>query len=168
MRRFEIVKRINNLSSVKKPQRSTSASAGYDFCSEDTVVVPSIWRQILKLFIEGMLVCDTNIKIKPTLIKTGIKACFEKDEVLKLYNRSSNPLKRGLILANGVGVVDSDYYNNLDNDGEIMFAFYNLFPFDITIEKGEKIGQGVFEKFLVTDDDEANGKRSGGFGSTGV
>jgi dUTP pyrophosphatase len=168
MRRFEIVNRISDLTAIKKPSRSTSASAGYDFCSEETITIPSIWKQIAKLFIGGMLVADTDTKIKPTLIKTGIKACFEKDEVLKLYNRSSNPIKRGLILANGVGVVDSDYYNNPDNDGEIMFSFYNLFPFDITIEKGEKIGQGVFEKFLVTDDDEAIGKRSGGFGSTGV
>lgn len=168
MRRFEIVHRIDNPTIVKKPKRSTSASAGYDFSATETVCVPSIWKQIARLFIGGLLVANTDTKIKPTLIKTGIKACFEKDEVLKLYNRSSNPIKRGLILANGVGVVDSDYYNNPDNDGEIMFAFYNLFPFDITIEKGEKIGQGVFEKFLITDDDEANGERSGGFGSTGV
>ena len=62
----------------------------------------------------------------PTLIPTGIKAYMLDDEVLYLYNRSSNPKKKGLILANSVGVIDKDYYGNPDNDGHIMFAFYNI------------------------------------------
>lgn len=102
----------------------------------------------------------------PTLIPTGIKAYMEEDEVLYLYNRSSNPKKKGLILANSVGVVDKDYYGNPDNDGHIMFAFYNIKEEDITIQKGEAIGQAVFAKYFVTDDDEAFGERQGGFGST--
>lgn len=167
MRRFEVIK-TENPEDITKPKRSTGASAGYDFCAKDTITITSIWKQMAKFFIGGIFISDTTTKIEPTLIKTGIKACFENDEVLKLYNRSSNPFKKGLILANSVGVVDSDYYNNPDNDGEIMFAFYNFFPFDVTINKGDKIGQGVFEKFLITDDDEAKGERSGGFGSTGV
>ena len=88
------------------------------------------------------------------------------DEVLYLYNRSSNPKKKGLILANSVGVVDKDYYGNPDNDGHIMFAFFNIKDEDITIKKGEAIGQGVFSKYLVTDGDVALGERTGGFGST--
>ena len=88
------------------------------------------------------------------------------DEVLYLYNRSSNPKKKGLILANSVGVVDKDYYGNPDNDGHIMFAFFNIKDEDITIKKGEAIGQAIFSKYLVTDDDQAKGKRQGGFGST--
>ena len=63
--------------------------------------------------------------------------------------------------------IDSDYFENPDNDGHIMFAFYNFFPFDVTIKKGEKIGQGVFQKFLKADDDNADGDRLGGYGSTG-
>ena len=98
--------------------------------------------------------------------KTGIKAYMQDDEVLMLYNRSSNPKKKGLILANSVGVIDKDYYGNPDNDGHIMFAFYNIKEEDVTIKKGEAIGQGVFQKYFVTDDDVAEGERIGGFGST--
>ena len=76
-------------------------------------------------------------------------------------------MKKGMVLANSVGVIDSDYFENPDNDGHIMFAFYNFYPFDITINKGEKIGQGVFQKFMIADDDEADGDRLGGYGSTG-
>jgi dUTP pyrophosphatase len=84
-----------------------------------------------------------------------------------LYNRSSNPKKLGLVLANGVGVVDSDYYNNPSNEGEIGFLFYNTSSDTVIIKKGSKIGQGVFHKYLITDGDNAGGIREGGYGSTG-
>ena len=100
----------------------------------------------------------------PTLIKTGLKAYMQEDEYLKLCNRSSNPKKKGLVLANSIGVVDS--YENPDNDGHIMFSFFNIKDEDITIKKGEAIGQGIFEKFLTVDGDKAIGERLGGFGST--
>ena len=102
----------------------------------------------------------------PTLVKTGIKSYMQDDEVLMLYNRSSNPKNKGLILANSVGVIDKDYYGNSDNDGHIMFAFFNIKDEDITIKKGEAIGQGVFQKYFVADNDQAEGERVGGFGST--
>ena len=127
------------------PERSTRFSAGYDFFNPVQVTIPA---HELKL------------------IKTGIKAHFPNDMALKLYNRSSNPKKKGVMLANGVGIVDSDYYGNPDNDGHIMFAFFNVKEEDITIKKGEAIGQGVFSKYLVTDDDVSGGERTGGFGST--
>ena len=147
-RGFEIAKGFEN-KDVNLPVRKTKYSAGYDIeCIEDTTIPK---------FAPG---------IKPTLIPTGIKAYMEKDEVLYIYNRSSNPKKKDLILANSVGVIDSDYYGNPDNDGHIMFAFYNIGKEDITIHKGEAIGQGIFQKYLVTDNDEATGKRTGGFGST--
>lgn len=164
MRFFEKVKRIKE--DIKMPERSTENSAGYDFKASESTLIPSIWGIVLRA-IAYKFSCGADTDIKPTLVRTGIKACFEKDEVLKLYNRSSNPFKKGLILANGVGIIDSDYYENPDNDGEIMFAFYNFFPFDVTIEAGERIGQGVFSKFLLVDKDTATGTRSGGFGSTG-
>lgn len=106
---------------------------------------------------------------KPILVPTGIKAKMPEDEMLLLYNRSSNPLKRFLFLANGVGVVDSDYYNNEGNEGHIQFQFINLGPTPITIKKGERIGQGIFQKFLLTTDPEITQRgdlRLGGFGST--
>ena len=147
-RGFEIAKGFED-KDINLPVRKTKYSAGYDVeCAEDTIV-PS--------FKKGM---------NPTLIPTGIKAYMGDDEVLYLYNRSSNPKKKGLILANSVGVVDKDYYGNPDNDGHIMFAFFNIKDEDINIKKGEAIGQAIFSKYLVTDDDSADGKRKGGFGST--
>ena len=147
-RGFEIAKGFEK-KKINLPVRKTKYSAGYDIeCAEDTTV-PS--------FKKG---------INPTLITTGLKAYMGDDEVLYLYNRSSNPKKKGLILANSVGVVDKDYYGNPDNDGHIMFAFFNIKDEDITIKKGEAIGQAIFSKYLITDDDKASGERQGGFGST--
>ena len=91
---------------------------------------------------------------------------MQDDEFLALYNRSSNPKKKGLILANSVGIIDKDYYENPDNDGHIMFAFYNIKEEDVVIKKGEAIGQGIFQKFFAVDNDGAEGERVGGFGST--
>ena len=147
-RGFEIAKGFED-KDINLPVRKTKFAAGYDIEAAEDIVIPS--------FKKGMA---------PTLIPTGVKAYMEDDEVLYLYNRSSNPKKKGLILANSVGVVDKDYYGNPDNDGHIMFAFFNIKDEDITIKKGEAIGQGVFAKYLVTDDDIAGGDRTGGFGST--
>ena len=148
VRGFEIAKGFEE-KGVHLPVRKTKYSAGYDIEAAEDAVIPS--------FKKGM---------NPTLIKTGIKAYMQDDEVLYLYNRSSNPKKKGLVLANGVGVIDKDYYGNVDNDGHIMFAFFNIKDEDITIKKGEAIGQGVFSKYLVVDNDQAEGMREGGFGST--
>ena len=148
LRGFEIAKGWEN-NGINLPVRKTKFAAGYDIEAAEDMVVPS--------FKKGMA---------PVLIPTGLKAYMEDDEVLYLYNRSSNPKKKGLILANSVGVVDKDYYGNPDNDGHIMFAFFNIKDEDIIIKKGEAIGQGVFSKYLVTDDDVALGDRTGGFGST--
>ena len=147
-RGFEVAKGWED-KDINLPIRKTKYAAGYDIESAEDIIVPS--------FKKGM---------NPTLIPTGLKAYMEDDEVLYLYNRSSNPKKKGLILANSVGVVDKDYYGNKDNDGHIMFAFFNIKEEDITIKKGEAIGQGVFAKYLVTDDDISTGERTGGFGST--
>ena len=148
VRGFEVAKGFEN-SNINLPVRKTKYSAGYDIEAAEDCIVPAFKR--------GQ---------KPTLIKTGLKSYMQDDEVLILANRSSNPGKKGLILANSIGVIDKDYYGNPDNDGHIMFAFYNIKEEDITIKKGEAIGQGVFQKYFVTDDDVAEGERIGGFGST--
>lgn len=155
MRKFEFVNRmVSNGYETKQPDinlpiRKTKYSAGYDFEAAEDTLIP--------VFKQGD---------NPTLVKTGVKAYMQDDEVLLLYNRSSNPKKKKLVLANGVGVIDKDYYGNPHNDGEIMFAFYNIGNEDILIKKGEAIGQGVFQKYLITDNDNADGERIGGFGST--
>ena len=148
-RGFEIAKGFEN-EGINLPIRKTKCSAGYDIEAAENTIIPS--------FKKGM---------KPTLVKTGIKAYMGEDEVLILANRSSNPGKKGLILANSIGVIDSDYYENPDNDGHIMFAFYNIKDEDIEIKKGDAIGQLIFMKYLTADNDNAQGERKGGFGSTG-
>lgn len=103
---------------------------------------------------------------KLTLVPTGVKCKLEDDQVLHLYIRSSCPLNHYLFLGNGTGIIDSDYYNNEDNEGHIFFQIINLSPFNIVVKKGDIIGQGEITRFCKTDDDEANGVRTGGFGST--
>ena len=148
IRGFEIAKGFED-KGIIMPVRKTKFSAGYDITAAEDCIIPT--------FKKGM---------KPTLVKTGIKAYMQDDEVLILANRSSNPGKKGLILANSIGVIDKDYYGNPDNDGHIMFAFYNIKEEDIEIKKGDAIGQGIFQKYYVTDDDNAQNERVGGFGST--
>ena len=93
---------------------------------------------------------------------------MQPDEVLLLFNRSSNPSKFGLIQANSVGVIDSDYYNNPDNEGEIGIEFYNMGTQPVIIKKGQKVCQGIFMKYLKTNDDNRlKEMRNGGYGSTG-
>ncbi len=148
LRGFEVAKGFED-KNINLPIRKTKYSAGYDIEAAEDVVIPSLKKGT-----------------SPTLVKTGLKAYMQDDEMLLLYNRSSNPKKKGLILANSVGVVDKDYYGNVDNDGHIMFAFYNIKDEDVEIKKGDAIGQAIFQKYLVTDDDAAEGERAGGFGST--
>lgn len=147
-RGFEVAKGFED-KNINLPERKTKFSAGYDIeAAEDTVIEP---------FKPGS---------NPTLVKTGLKAYMNDDEYLMLCNRSSNPKKKGLILSNSVGIIDADYYGNSDNDGAIMFAFYNIKKEPITIKKGEVIGQAIFMKYLTVDNDNASGVRTGGFGST--
>ena len=129
-RGFEIAKGFENCG-INLPKRSTKNSAGYDIEAAEDIVIPS--------FKKGQ---------KPTLIKTGLKAYMQGDEVLILANRSSNPGKKGLILANSIGVVDSDYYENPDNDGHIMFAFYNIKEEEVEIKKGERIRTSDISKIF--------------------
>lgn len=147
-RGFEIAKGFED-KGINLPERKTKYSAGYDIEAAEDCVIPA--------FKPGQ---------KPVLVKTGIKAYMQNDEYLMLCNRSSNPGKKGLILANSVGIVDADYYGNPDNDGLIMYAFYNFFAEDVKIKKGDVIGQAIFKKYEIIDSDNASGERVGGFGST--
>lgn len=106
--------------------------------------------------------------VTPTLVPTGIKCKIDQGWYLKLTVRSSLPLKHWLILANGEGVIDGDYYNNSNNEGEIFFQLINLSPFSISLKAGDKIGQGIFVPYgLVENDKYGEGEtRKGGFGST--
>lgn len=118
--------------------------------------------------LEEMATYTKRTGIKPTLVPTGIKAICNDDESIELVLRSSTPLKYWLVMANSIGIIDSDYYGNPSNDGEIFFQLINFSPVPIKLQKGEKIGQIIFKKFLVTDDDHLSDKkdRVGGFGSS--
>ena len=160
--------------SINLPVRATKGAAGYDFEAAEDIVIPTIWKQgigtVLKAVLKGeeALVDDKLRKeVKPVLVPTGIKAYMGDEEYLQLCNRSSNPLKNFLLMGNGVGVIDSDYYGNEDNEGHIMFQFLNFGLTDKTIKKGERIGQGIFLPFLKADQDESSTERTGGFGSSG-
>lgn len=148
VRGFEVAKGYED-KGIHLPVRKTLYSAGYDIEAAEDIIIPKY-----------------EMGINPTLVPTGLKAYMQDDEVLFLYNRSSNPKKKGLILANGVGVIDKDYYENEENDGHFYFAFYNCKNEDILIKKGEVIGQGIFSKYLLVDDDIKGEVRKGGFGST--
>jgi len=148
-RGFEIAKGFED-KGIKLPERKTKYSAGYDFEAAEDCIIPA--------FKPGMA---------PTLIKTGVKSYMLDDEVLSLYVRSSMPKKKGLVLANSVGIIDADYYENETNDGHFFFQYYNILDHDIEIKKGDVIGQVIFQKYLVVDNDQAEDNiRKGGFGST--
>lgn len=155
-RGFEICKGYED-KNINLPKRQTKHAVGYDIEAAEDTLVPSLFKLVDE---------KKEVINKPTLVKTGVKAYFEADEVMYLFNRSSGPYKRGLVLANSVGVFECDYYSNPTNDGEILVSLYNFTNEDIIIKKGERIAQAVFQKFLVADNDIAKGTRTGGFGST--
>lgn len=174
MVKFEKISKYEN-TDINLPSRKTEFSAGYDFEVAEDIIIPSYFDCVERLKIENaneLLTLEqmanlTKItKAKPTLVPTGIKCSLDKNTYLELSVRSSCPLKYWLVLANSVGIIDADYYNNPDNEGHIYFQMINLSPYDIQLKKGDVIGQGIIKPYLVTDDDTASGKRQGGFGST--
>jgi dUTP pyrophosphatase len=177
--KFEIVSKYAD-ADLSLPIRKTKGSAGYDFQVAEDTVIPSYFKLMDKIMTATKETCHTtgtftlgemarltkDFRAKPTLVPTGIKCEIPEGFYLELSVRSSCPLKHWLILANGVGVIDADYYNNPDNEGHIFFQIINLSPFDILLQKGDAIGQGILKKYFLTDDDVAVGLREGGFGST--
>ena len=132
--------------SIEIPKRATTSSAGYDFKSVESAVIKPHSSKVLK---------------------TGIKVCMNDDEVLYIYVRGSMGFKYDVGLSNMVGVVDADFYNNPENEGHINIKLYNHGENDYVVNIGDKIGQGVFMKYLTVDDEEeVKTKRTGGFGST--
>ena len=145
---FEIAKGYED-KDIHLPVRKTKYAAGYDVEAAEDVVIP--------VYKPG---------IKPTLIPTGLKAYCEPDEFFMLVNRSSGP-KKGFLMANSIGIVDHDYYNNEGNDGHFYFQYFNCSDKEITVHKGDVIGQVIFQKYLIVDNDNPEDKIStGGFGST--
>lgn len=178
MVKFEKVTKYAEDADLAMPVRKTEQSAGYDMVAANDYVIPSIWpmfeeaKRLFEIeddeFVTMPMMADFTKRtgIKPTLVSTGMKCHLDPDAFLQLSVRSSSPLKYWIMMANGVGIIDADYCNNPDNEGEIFFQLFNLSPFNIQIKKGEAIGQGIILPYGVTDDDNASGERLGGFGST--
>ena len=147
-RGFEIAKGFED-KGINLPIRKTKSSAAYDLEAAEDIVLPS--------FEKGS---------KPILIPTGVKAYMQPVEMLVIVPRSSSPKKQGISYPHSMGVIDADYYENPDNDGHIFVQCINLKDEEVKIKKGEAVGQAIFQKFLTTDNDQADGIRTGGFGST--
>lgn len=175
--RFEKVSRFADVD-FAMPERKTANSAGYDMVvAEDIVIQP--WSHHLttlaktqsastdSLTLEEIAALTKSTKAKPTLVSTGVKCYLEPGTYLELSVRSSTPLKYWLVLANGVGIIDADYADNQDNEGEIFLQLINLSPYPIALKRGDIIGQGIIKKYGVTDNDDCRrAERIGGFGST--
>lgn len=145
MRKFEKISEYKN-TEFDLPKRATSHSAGYDLAS-----------------VEQIIIHPGSIEKVPT----GLKVSMEDGEAMFVFPRSSLGLKKQLMMANNVGVIDQDYYNSPINEGHIMIPIYNFGKTTQVIEKGERIAQGIFMKYLKTDDDIASDEmRVSGFGST--
>ncbi|WP_313093388.1 dUTP diphosphatase [Streptococcus parasuis] len=144
IRGFELVSQFTDENLL--PKRETAHAAGYDLKVAERVSLE-----------------PGEIKLVPT----GVKAYMQANEVLYLYDRSSNPRKKGLVLINSVGVIDGDYYGNPANEGHIFAQMKNITDETVVVEVGERIVQAVFVPFLLADGDQADGVRTGGFGSTG-
>lgn len=178
MAKFEVISKYAD-AGLALPERKTQYSAGYDLAAAEDIIIPPYENLVAMIALsenlmnvnepkdlEWMNTCTKNLKARPTLVPTGMKCKLDPGTYLELSVRSSSPLKYWLILANGVGIIDSDYYNNPDNEGHIYFQMINLSPFPIKIQKGEAIGQAIIHPYGVTEDDKAWGVREGGFGST--
>ena len=138
MRKF---RRLNQCIETELPRRATKYSAGYDFYAA------------------------VSAEIKPGekyVIPTNTAVEMDEDDVLLIFPRSSYSIKFGLDLVNSVGVIDADYKD------QIFICYRNTGDEPFFIKRGDRIAQGVFVKFLKTDDDKADGERHGGVGSTGV
>lgn len=129
------------------PTRSTEFSAGYD------LYVPKDFESVVLQPYEQLL------------IHTGLKAYMLPDEFLGVYIRSGLALKKRITLQNGVGIIDADYYHTPYDIGLIIL---NHSDESFEIQPGDKLAQGIFQKYLLVDEDNSKNKRVGGYGSTGI
>ena len=146
-RGFEKLREYENDETVKLPVRSTKGSAAYDLYAKESATIKSGEKHKFKL---------------------GVKAYMQEDEALFIITRSGNGTKRRVTLANNIGLIDSDYYDNEDNEGELIVMLANDGTDDFEVKPGDRIAQAFFQKILLADDDSVLAKmRKGGFGSTG-
>ena len=146
-RGFEVVGAYRE-QGIRLPVRKTACSAGYDIeAAKDVVLEPH----------------------RVTVVPTGLKAYMQPAEYLGIHVRSGFSIKKQLSCINSQGIIDADYYGNADNDGHILVALVNHSDVPVQVEKGMRIAQGIFYRYLTVDGDTAGigAERQGGLGSTG-
>lgn len=133
---------------INLPVRKTKFSAGYDIEAAEDIIIPAHQSR---------------------LVPTGLKAAMEENEYLQLVIRSGISVNNMLTLINANGIIDADYFNNPENEGHISLPIINHSNYDYQITKGQRVAQGIFMSYLLTDDDAKVEKavRVGGKGSTG-
>lgn len=140
-------KKVEIMYDIETPKRADAGSAGYDFYAPKDIILNPAQKMI---------------------IWTDVKAYMKDDEILQIYPRSSMGIKKGLMLSNTVGIIDASYYENEDNDGNIGLPLLNTSGVGIKIKAGDRIAQGIFQKYLVADKDKPmEESRKGGMGSSG-
>ncbi len=146
-RGFEVVSAYADRG-IKIPRRETACSAGYDLAAAEDLTIPP--HQVV-------------------LVPTGLKAYMRPEEYLGIHIRSGFSVRNLVSCVNGQGVIDADYYNNEKNEGHIMVPLINHGEQPVRIEKGTRVAQGIFYRYLPTDGDEigVGAARQGGLGSTG-
>lgn len=193
---FEVVSKYKD-KNINIPKRATKGSAGYDIEAAEDIVVPSIYAIIRRIKCsephlmygsgagrtvsyfacmekESQIYTIEEIKdiVKKlklvTMVPTGLKIKLQEDKFLALHTRSSIGVNCLLMLPNQTGIIDSDYYNNSDNEGHIMVPMINLSPYNILIKKGDRIAQGIVQKYYRLEEDKVTEIRDGGCGSTGI
>jgi len=146
IRRFEVVTAYKD-KDIELPRRATATSAGYDIAAAEDFLVPAR---------------------KVGLVPTGLKAFMQPNEVFFIFLRSSIAAKHSVMIAQNVAVIDADYYDNADNEGHFFIPILNYSDCPFQIKKGDRIAQGIFMHYSLTDGDSygSGAKRNGGFGST--
>lgn len=191
MMRFE---RVQKYPDAVIPTRATEKAAGYDLYAAEDTVIPSYLEMMKQIELANEPNLDDALSMlfgdfskskstkfnnihdvfkeekfkdyRPTLVPTGIKIYLDDDKSFDIQPRSSLPRKNWLIVANAPGLIDADYVDTPECEGQIYVQLINLAPFPFTIKKGEKFAQGVIRQYFTVDNDIPGGKRMGGIGST--
>lgn len=128
------------------PEHATSESAGLDIRTPVQLIIPPFSRVV---------------------VATDLKAFMQPNEFLSIHIRSSIGIKKGLILTNCTGIIDMDFFENEENDGNIQLALTNTTAETIVIAENERVAQGIFQPFLRVGGQQTANKRTGGIGKTG-
>ena len=171
MRKFAVVNEYKD-KGINIPKRTTKFSAGYDLEAAETVILPPFLREKIidkEYSIEESSKYNKESQVNSfaVLVPTGLKVYCNDDEYVSFVMRSSIASKCNIIMPNAPSTIDADYVDNEKNEGHCFIPLLNLNPYPVVINKGERIAQAIFHKYLTIDNEEVTeDTRIGGFGST--